>query len=239
MRRFSKTTQNSLIHSFTCYYLFELFINLTKNEKMKNELLPKRFPGLNGEVYAGFWIRVAAKLVDVIIMLPVIVLLMYVNSLSKSAYFYAIIPSLLVNIIYEVVLVKIYGGTPGKLIMGIKIIQKNGDDIDWRAACYRYSVEFFLAILGVYVMILTLNMIDDATYTSLGFLKRSQLLADINPIPNKVQSWLNGAWIIIGLIVLVFNARKRSTHDFIAGTVVIKAVMLDKVRQIISQTDTE
>jgi uncharacterized RDD family membrane protein YckC len=123
--------------------------------------------------------------------------------------------------------------------MGIKIIQKNGDDIDWRAACYRYSVEFFLAILGVYVMILTLNMIDDSTYISMGFIKRSQLGASINPIPNQVQSWLSALWTVIGLIVLVSNARKRSTHDFIAGTVVVKAMMLDKVREIISQTDTE
>lgn len=206
---------------------------------MKNELLPKRFPGSNGEVYAGFGPRLAAKILDIIIMLPIIVLIMYVNGLSKSAYFYAVVPNLLVYVIYEVVLVKIYGGTPGKLIMGIKIIQKNGDDIDWRAAFYRYSVEFFLAILGVYVMILTLNMIDDATYTSLGFLKRNQLLGSINPIPNQVQSWLSGLWTVIGLIVLVSNARKRSTHDFIAGTVVVKAVMLDKIREIISQTDTE
>ena len=206
---------------------------------MKNELLPKRFPGIVSEVYAGFGPRLAAKILDGLIMLPIMGLFLYINGLSKSAYFYAVVPSLLVYIIYYVVLVKIYGGTPGKLIMGIKIIQKNGDDIDWRAACYRYSVEFFLVILGVYIMILTLNMIDDSTYVSMGFLKRSQFIATTNPIAYMVQSWLSGVWTISGLIVLVSNARKRSTHDFIAGTVVVKAVMLDKVRQIISQTDTE
>jgi len=206
---------------------------------MKNELLPKRFSGLNGDVYAGFGPRVAAKILDVIIMLPIMGLLLYIEGLSKSAYFYAVVPYLLVVVIYEVVLVKIYGGTPGKLIMGIKIIQKNGDDIDWRAACYRYSVEFFLAILAVFVMILTLNMIDDSTYISMGFVKRYQLLSSINPIPNQVQSWLSGVWTISGLIVLVFDARKRSTHDFIAGTVVVKAMTLDKIREIVNQSDTE
>ena len=206
---------------------------------MKNELLPPRFSSISGDVYAGFWIRVAAKILDGLIMLPFIGLIMYVNSISKSAYFYAVVPNLLVYVIYEVALVKIYGGTPGKLIMGIKIIQKNGDDVDWRAACYRYSVEFFLLVLGIYVMILTLNMVDDATYTSLGFIKRSQLLSTINPIPNQVQSWLSMSWIVIGLIVLISNVRKRSVHDFIAGTVVVKAVMLDKIREIMNSKETE
>jgi len=206
---------------------------------MKNELLPTRFPGIVSEFYAGFGPRVLAKILDFIIMLPMIGLLLYINGLSKSAYFYAVVPNLLFGIFYEVCLVKIYGGTPGKLLMGIKIIQKNGDDVDWRAACYRYSVEFFLAILGVYVMILTLNMIDDSTYISMGFLKRSQFLSTINPIAYMVQSWASGLWVITGLIVLVSNTRKRSTHDFIAGTVVVKSVLLDKIREIVNNSTTD
>jgi len=206
---------------------------------MKNELLPTKFSGVYDEVYAGFWIRVAAKILDFIIMLPVIGLLLYIDGLSKSAYFYAVVPNLLFGIFFEVCLVKFYGGTPGKLIMGIKIIQKNGDDVDWRAACYRYSVEFFIAILAVYVMILTLNMIDDSTYVSMGFMKRNQFLATINPIPMQVQSWVNGLWVITGLIVLVSNARKRSTHDFIAGTVVVKSVFMDKIKETVNNSTTE
>lgn len=205
---------------------------------MKNELLPTKFSGVYDEVYAGFWIRVAAKILDFIIMLPVIGLLLYIDGLSKSAYFYAVVPNLLFGIFFEVCLVKFYGGTPGKLIMGIKIIQKNGDDVDWRAACYRYSVEFFIAILAVYVMILTLNMIDDSTYVSMGFMKRNQFLATINPIPMQVQSWVNGLWVITGLIVLVSNARKRSTHDFIAGTVVVKSVFMDKIKETANNSTT-
>ena len=205
---------------------------------MKNELLPTKFPGVYDEVYAGFWIRVAAKILDFIIMLPVIGLLLYIDGLSKSAYFYAVVPNILFGIFFEVCLVKFYGGTPGKLIMGIKIIQKNGDDVDWRAACYRYSVEFFIAILAVYVMILTLNMIDDSTYVSMGFMARNQFLATINPIPMQVQSWVNGLWVITGLIVLVSNARKRSTHDFIAGTVVVKSVFMDKIKETANNSTT-
>ena len=206
---------------------------------MKNELLPTRFPGINEDVYAGFWIRIAAKILDFIVLLPVIGLLLYIDGLSKSAYFYAVVPNLLFGIWFEVYLVKRYGGTPGKLMMGIKIIKNDGADVDWAAACYRYSVELFLAILGVYVMILTLNLIDDNTYISLGFMKRNQLIATLNPLPGKVHSWMNGVWVITGLIVLASDRRKRSTHDFIAGTVVIKSIFLDKIRETINYTPTD
>ena len=205
---------------------------------MKNELLPSRFQGINEDVYAGFWVRVAAKLLDFMVLLPVIGLVFYVNSLSKSASLYILIPNLLFGLAFEIVLVKIYGGTPGKLIMGLKIIQKNSDSIDWKASFYRYSVEFFIAILGIYVMFLTLNLIDDSTYVSLGFLKRSQLLTTINPIPMKIQSWTNFAWLISGAIVLLFNPRKRTTHDFIAGTVVIKSIYLNQIRERMNSTES-
>lgn len=203
---------------------------------MKNELLPTKFHGIYEDVYAGFWVRVAAKLLDFIVLLPVMGLVFYFNSLSKTASINTMIPNLLFGLAFEVVLVKIYGGTPGKLMMGLKIIQKNGDNITWKASFYRYSVEFFLAILGVYILFLTLNMIDDSTYASLEFLKRNQLMTTINPIPMKIQSWSNMAWLISGAIVLISNARKRTTHDFIAGTVVIKSIYLNQIREIVNST---
>lgn len=205
---------------------------------MKNELLPIRFQGINENVYAGFWVRVAARLLDLIILLPIMGLVLYVNSISKSANLYMMIPNLLFGLAFEVILVKMYGGTPGKLIMGLKIIQKNGDNIDWKSSFYRNSVEFFFAILGVYVMFLTLNLIDDSTYTSLGFMKRNQLMSTINPIPSKIEALTNFAWVVIGAIVLITNSRKRTTHDFIAGTVVIKSIYLNKIRVIVNSTES-
>jgi uncharacterized RDD family membrane protein YckC len=201
---------------------------------MEKELLPAKFSGINDEVYAGFWIRLAARLVDLIIMLPFIALVGYVGGLSKSDYFYTIVPNLVFYIWFEVYLVKRYGGTPGKLILGIKILQKNGKDVDGKAAGYRYIVSFFLTILSIFVMVLTLNLIDDSTYISLGFFKRSQFLQTLNPIPMKVANWSSIVWQITGVIVLISNMRKRAVHDFIAGTVVIKSIYIDKIRELIN-----
>lgn len=204
---------------------------------MKNELLPSRFQGINEDVYAGFWVRFAAKLLDFIIILPIVGLVFYVGSLSKSANIYMMIPNLLFGLAFEVVLVKIYGGTPGKLILGLKIIQDNGDNIDWKASFFRYSVEFIIAVIGIYVMFITLNMIDDSTYTSLGFFKRNQLLSTLNPMPTKIHSFTSFTWTAIGAIVLISNSRKRTTHDIIAGTVVLKSIYLNKIRDIMNSNE--
>ena len=205
---------------------------------MKNELLPTSFQGINDDVYAGFMPRLGALLLDFLIMLPVMGLVLYLSNVSKAGSLYGNIISLFFGLAYYVVLVKIYGGTPGKLILKLKIIQKNGDDVDWKAAFYRYSVEFFIAILGLYVLFLTLNLIDDSTYISLGFMKRAQTISTLNPLPNTIHTWLSGAWVLIGLIVLLTNARKRTTHDFIAGTVVVKSIYLEMMREVVNATET-
>jgi uncharacterized RDD family membrane protein YckC len=223
-------------------YIFEQKQNKQYNNlittKMKNELLPTSFQGINNDVYAGFMPRLGALLLDMLIMLPVIGLVMYLGNVSKAGSLYGNVISIIIGLAYNIILVKIYGGTPGKMIMKLKIIQKNGDDVDWKAAFYRYSVEFFIAFLGLYVLFLTLNMIDDGTYVSLGFLKRSQTISQLNPLPNTIHNLLSGAWTLTGIIVLLTNARKRTTHDFIAGTVVVKSIYLEMMREVVNSTET-
>jgi len=54
----------------------------------------------------------------------------------------------------------------------------------------------------------------------------------------KIQSWTSFAWFTIGAIVLISNSRKRTTHDFIAGTVVIKSIYLNEIREIMNSTES-
>lgn len=206
---------------------------------MKKELLPVKFDAIPQGVYVGFWMRVAAKLLDFIVMLPIVGLTLYVASISVSAYQWSLIPGLLFGLAFEVVLLKLYGATPGKMMLGIKVIKNNGDDVDWKSSFYRYSVEFFIAALGIYVTYLTLSMVDSGMYDSYSWWNKSACLAAVNPFPIKMQSWVSMGWTLIGAIVLVSNSRKQSTHDFIAGTVVIKAVTLEKVREIVNKEENE
>jgi len=73
------------------------------------------------------------------------------------------------------------------------------------------------------VMLFCLFHADDATFASLGWIKRTVYLTSFYPEYFKLYQWCFYGWYILGIIVLISNSKKRAVHDFIAGTVVIKA----------------
>lgn len=89
--------------------------------------------------YAGFWIRTAAILIDgviwnlVLLLLSIILSLPTPTILSISAKFFSssaflIIPFFIINIL----LIRKFGQTPGKMIVGIKIISEDGELGIWK-----------------------------------------------------------------------------------------------------------
>ena len=99
---------------------------------MADKITPLTIEGINEGIYAGFWARLGSILVDFLILLPFIFLILYLNGLSKDAYYYTFIPALLFHFWYSIFLVKKYGGTPGKKMAGIKILKLDGTDVTWK-----------------------------------------------------------------------------------------------------------
>lgn len=147
-------------------------------------------------------------------------------------YFYTIIPNLLIGIWYNIYLPKKYRGTPGKLIAGIKIIKINGKPIGWKEAILRHSVLFILTIFSVIVMIISLLKANETVFNSLGWLKQTEYLMSLAAIPFMVHAWTSNIWIYSEFIVLLTNKRKRAVHDFIAGTVIVRKVYIDKINEV-------
>jgi uncharacterized RDD family membrane protein YckC len=202
---------------------------------MKTDLLPVHFFEINDSIYAGFWKRIGAMLLDFVIVLPIIFLFQYLNGLDRTIYYYTMIPYLLFFMWFHIYLVKRYGGTPGKLIVGIKIVKKNADSVDWQASIMRYIITIALTLISMIIMIVSLSMIDDSTYLNLDFWQRSKYLTELNPTLFKIQMWISNIWVYSEFIVLLTNDRKRSIHDFMAGTVVIKAKYHNKIIELINK----
>jgi uncharacterized RDD family membrane protein YckC len=190
---------------------------------------PLKINGINENIYAGFWLRVWALILDTVFVLPVLFLTLYLNSLSKHMYFYTFLPTILFMLWYNVYLPQKNGGTPGKLAAGLTIIRLDGNRISWKEAGLLYIVIFAFGIFNMVMMSINLLKIDDVTFMSLGWIKRSQYLISLSPITFKIISWLSNLWVIIGYIVLFTNNRKRMIGDFIAGTVVVKTQYLDAI----------
>lgn len=174
------------------------------------------------ETYGGFWIRLRAYLADVIVMLPLIPLQYWVSSQSRRAYFYLFPVELLFGLWFSVYLVKRYGGTPGKLLVGLRIRNVDGSPVGWRAAILRHSVDYGLSVVATAGLAIAVYRTTDGDYLSLSLFNRMAALSGQQPRWTRWAENLMVAWTWSEFIVLLFNEKRRALHDYLAGTVVVR-----------------
>jgi len=103
--------------------------------------------------YAGFWIRLGASIIDIIFILLILYTIYYivsgfsVQTVSTTLSIPSVgLTSWLINLVYLLGLSLVYiigfwlwrGQTPGKMIVGIKVIRTDSSPITWQYACRRY-----------------------------------------------------------------------------------------------------
>jgi uncharacterized RDD family membrane protein YckC len=114
--------------------------------------------------YAGFWIRVGAKIIDQILLQIAASLAGFVvgmgmsgNSPSESLArnVAATILGMLLSLVYSVWFLGKYGATPGKMVCGLKVVTAEGGPISYGRACGRFFAEILSGlILGIgYLMV--------------------------------------------------------------------------------------
>lgn len=171
--------------------------------------------------YAGFGPRLASILLDCLIMSPLIALIFWAKSHYRLFDVYYLIPDILFGLFYSVYLVKRFGGTPGKLIMGIRIRKLNGEPVTYREATLRYFPDFLFGLLLNIASIAPLIHMSDAEYFSLSRIERYHRISELAPSWHQTVHVLSQLWYWSELIVLLTNKKRRALHDFIAGTVVV------------------
>jgi uncharacterized RDD family membrane protein YckC len=80
---------------------------------------------------AGFWVRVLASIFDSVFILAIYISLIYIIGLdwkdkNDLAYFDNLIP--LVTIFYYISFPSIFSATPGKMILGLKVVVAGSED---------------------------------------------------------------------------------------------------------------
>lgn len=173
--------------------------------------------------YAGFWPRLGAHLLDLVILAPLSVLLLWGSSKDRLFVLDSLVPFLAFEFFYDVFLVRRLGGTPGKLIAGIRIRKVDGSPVGWREAVLRHLPAFLIGLTASIAMVQAHLRMTDAEFVSLTFLEYSRRVAILTPGWYRVVNWIGGAWNWSELIVLLTNRKRRALHDFVAGTVVVHA----------------
>ena len=172
--------------------------------------------------YAGFWPRLGALLLDCLIFLPLTALLFWGNARCRLFQLYCFVPGTLLGLFYSVYLVRRFGGTPGKLLAGIRIRKVNGDPVGYREAVFRYLPEFVLGLLMSIGLLVAVLHMSNAEYHALSFMERAKRMVELAPSWYKPLQMVQNIWVWGELLVLLTNRKRRALHNFIAGTVVVR-----------------
>jgi uncharacterized RDD family membrane protein YckC len=109
--------------------------------------------------FAGFWIRVGAKIIDAIILTVVgFVLGFLVNFTLRQRVAGVVVQnvlSLVLSLAYAIYFLGKHSATPGKMACGLKVVRPDGERITYARACGRFFAEFLSSItLGIgYILV--------------------------------------------------------------------------------------
>lgn len=143
-------------------------------------------------LYAGFWVRLFAKIIDGVItfvaafLLQMLAMLLHasmdsgftlVTAESDDAFvLLSWVLGMGLTLAYHVYFIGRFGATPGKMAVGVKVIRADGQPVTYARALARHVVEYLSAII-----------------------------------------------LYLGYVIAVFDDQKRTLHDRLCDTRVVKA----------------
>lgn len=166
---------------------------------------------LEQEDFIGFWKRVLATILDlIVILIPAVIVYWIFNSLAVSLHSeIPIILEYILFVVFDVFMIVRFGGTPGKLILKIKIINQQGNYPTLKEALIR---NIFRIISTIFSMIVGVSLYD-LTAISTNLALWAPLATDLSKILGFIM--------LVDYLFVAFTPRKRALHDMMAGTYVV------------------
>lgn len=104
-----------------------------------------------------------------------------------------------------------YGGTPGKILLKIKIVDTCGNNLSIKNAIVRQTtlvIPTLIYTIGQYLAMLSFGNDSGSVY--------------INFMLIMIVSFTLHAFYLVDCLLIFANKRKRTIHDFLAGSIVIQ-----------------
>jgi uncharacterized RDD family membrane protein YckC len=175
--------------------------------------------------YVGFWKRVWANVVEILILcIPFVYLYRYLIKLSVQIE--SIYPFVIYWIFYlsfMVFFIVKFGGTIGKLIFGYRIVDQNGDYLTISKAIIRLFPYMLNAVILSY-------SINHNIHNQVGYSQTYHNATRNEGFLSVTQNML-GFLMLVDQLTVAFNRKKRAIHDIIAGSYVITRSKLMSIRE--------
>jgi uncharacterized RDD family membrane protein YckC len=180
------------------------------------------------------WREWVIALIDAIIgfaLMPITIALMKFCFAHKT-----IIPRLAYSIVCTVFwmwLIVKYGATPGKMVIQARIINSNGEFLNWDKAFLRMVFPGLLMAINSYLR--QWQVMNTApTETSINSLLEIGRAMNQYGQPFTIFARILGVTACVDVLAVLFNKRKRAIHDFIAGSYVVTKDSLREYTENIS-----
>ncbi|HEY2347595.1 MAG TPA: RDD family protein [Puia sp.] len=169
-------------------------------------------------VFAKFWVRFGAMLIDGLITIIIVLPVTYFNVIQWKIPWVYILTSL-ITIIYKPFMEYQFGATLGKMAVGIKVVGHQFEKVTLQEELRRVS---FYIVPNIIQQVLTLNFYFSHQIDSIqNYKDYNNFIVSSNPalyILNIIVVVL----FIIDCITFFSNMQNRSLHDLYAGTYVIE-----------------
>jgi uncharacterized RDD family membrane protein YckC len=194
-----------------------------------NKPLPTHFEGSFDNLYGNFGARFSAVLLDGLMLAPMVLVTIILNTKNLSNYYISFAITTVVSLVYYLYLPVKYGATPGKLLMNLQLLKLDGSAITYKDAFQRYLPAFVLSLIALFVTVVAVSRADAEVYNNLKFLQQSDYISSCNPVMFYSQIGLTYIYLFSNLIVFLTNPRKRSISDLSGNTVVVYKTQLGKI----------
>jgi uncharacterized RDD family membrane protein YckC len=112
--------------------------------------------------------------------------------------------------VYSVLMHTYFGQTLGKMAMRVKVLDVSEERLPTlQQAFLRDSPYVVMNVSALGFFIVTIMT--------------ARLGAELESIGQHLVGWAAAVWFLLEVISMLTNAKRRAVHDFIAGTVVVKA----------------
>jgi uncharacterized RDD family membrane protein YckC len=162
------------------------------------------------EKYRVGFQRFIALLIDGLVFSPLIFVGGYIfgSNFSDSIIIVWLIFHTSVSYLYNIILHTFFGQTIGKMLTGIKVLDVSETPITFRQSVYRDIIPLILGVIFLCGDIYTISTIGiEFVGNSIFYVIMTNILL---------------VWAVLELVSMLTNEKRRSIHDFIAGTVVVR-----------------
>lgn len=172
--------------------------------------------------YAGFLPRLAALIIDGIVLAPLTLGVMWLNIATWKSPVVFILASL-ISLAYKPAMESLYGATVGKMALDLRVVNLEHGRADIRAVLLRNVFHIGQSVMTFFLSltVFTSQAIESVSgYLEFSIASQSSLSTIVNLVTFVI--------VIIDLVVMLSDQRNRSWHDKIGGTYVVERKSLDR-----------